>query len=419
MLPPSPGTTPVDNATNVPGNSNITITFSEGVNVEGSWFKIEGSTSGIHTAAVTGGPTTWTLNPDTSFGSTETVTVTVFAAGITDTDTNDPPDKMAADYTFDFTTAVNASPTITDSKPASVTISEDGSPTAFSLTLNATDADGDTITWSISSAASHGTATASGTGTSKAIGYTPTANYNGSDSFTVQVSDGNGGTDTIVVNVTINAINDAPTITDTKPAAVTMDEDGSPTAFSLTLNATDADNDTITWSISSAASHGTATASGTGASKAIGYTPTADYNGSDSFTVQVSDGNGGTDTIIVNVTINPVNDAPCFAATASPCVPALPGAQTFNEDTPRVFNTAGSNRIRVSDPDSGASNVTFTASVLHGHDQRFNCRRFGNEQQHCQHPGGRHRREHRHGHQRSHLHPDVELQRQRHAHSEH
>ena len=42
------------------------------------------------------------------------------------------------------------------------------------------------------------------------IGYTPTANYNGSDSFVVQVSDGNGGTDTITVNVTIEAVNDAP-----------------------------------------------------------------------------------------------------------------------------------------------------------------------------------------------------------------
>ena len=61
-----------------------------------------------------------------------------------------------------------------------------------------------------------------------------------------------------------------------------MSEDGSPTAFALTLNATDPDvSDTLTWSILTAAAHGAATASGTGASKAIGYTPTANYNGSD------------------------------------------------------------------------------------------------------------------------------------------
>ena len=40
------------------------------------------------------------------------------------------------------------------------------------------------------------------------------------------------------------------------------------------------------------------------------YTPAADYNGTDSFTYTVSDGNGGTDTGTVNVTVTPVNDAP-------------------------------------------------------------------------------------------------------------
>ena len=66
-------------------------------------------------------------------------------------------------------------------------MSEDGSPTPFNLSLHATDTDGDTLTWSISSGASHGTASASGNGSPKAIGYSPTGNYNGSDSFVVMV----------------------------------------------------------------------------------------------------------------------------------------------------------------------------------------------------------------------------------------
>src|SRR5205807_1867590 len=99
----------------------------------------------------------------------------------------------------------------------------------------------------------------------------------------------------------------------------------------------------------------------------LGNTTGADVNGPDSFTVKVNDGTGDSNEVgTVSVTVVGVNDAPCFSATPSPCVPALPGAQTFNEDTPRVFNTAGSNRIRVSDVDSGAGNVTLTASVLHG-----------------------------------------------------
>jgi PKD repeat protein len=78
------------------------------------------------------------------------------------------------------------------------------------LNLNATDSDGDPIEWSITTNASHGTATVSGTGTSKSISYTPSANYNGSDTFTIQISDDLGGTDTMTVNITINPRNDLP-----------------------------------------------------------------------------------------------------------------------------------------------------------------------------------------------------------------
>ena len=205
---------------------------------------------------------------------------------------------------------VNAPPVITEGASVDVIMSEDDSPTAFDLTLNATDPDGDPLTWSISNPAGNGTATAIGTGLSKAIDYTPIIGYSGTDSFDVQVSDGEGGTDTITVNVTIDAVNDAPIITEGATVTVTMSEDGSPTAFDLTLNATDADGDTLTWSISTPAGNGTATAIGTGLSKVIGYSPGADYNGSDSFEVQVSDPNGGMDTITVNVTIDPINDAP-------------------------------------------------------------------------------------------------------------
>jgi hypothetical protein len=121
---------------------------------------------------------------------------------------------------------------------------------------------------------------------------------------------------------TSQVINRIPVITEGTSTSVTMDEDGSPTAWSLTLNATDADGDTLTWSILTLATHGTATASGTGTSKAIGYTPTANYNGSDSFVVQVSDGYGGTDDIAVNITVNPRNDPP--VNTVAPNISGIP-----------------------------------------------------------------------------------------------
>jgi hypothetical protein len=187
--------------------------------------------------------------------------------------------------------------------------------------LNATDVENDTITWSISTDGSNGTASASGNGTSQTISYTPDANYNGSDSFVVQISDGNSGTDTITVNVTINNVNDPPVITEGATTSQTVNEDNT---LNFTLNATDIDNDTITWSISTNGSNGTASASGNGTSQTISYTPDANYNGSDSFIVQISDGNGGTDTITVNVTISPVNDSPEITEGATT-------SQTFNE----------------------------------------------------------------------------------------
>jgi predicted extracellular nuclease len=103
--PPSvSSTTPAGGATNVEVDSNISITFSEAVNVSGSWFSIACGDSGSHTAVVSGGPTTFTLNPDSDFAASETCTVTVFAAQVTDQDANDPPDNMVADFSFTFQT---------------------------------------------------------------------------------------------------------------------------------------------------------------------------------------------------------------------------------------------------------------------------------------------------------------------------
>jgi predicted extracellular nuclease len=98
-------TNPADNATGVAVGSNVTVTFSEPVDVSGSWFSISCASSGAHTAAVSGGPTTFTLNPDTDFATGEACAITIDDAQVTDQDTDDPPDNMAADHVFDFQTA--------------------------------------------------------------------------------------------------------------------------------------------------------------------------------------------------------------------------------------------------------------------------------------------------------------------------
>lgn len=104
LAPSVAGVAPADGATNVPLDANITVTFSEPVDVAGGWYSIACGVSGAHTAVVSGGPTTFTLNPDVDFALGETCTATVVAAQVTDQDTDDPPDAMAADYTWSFTT---------------------------------------------------------------------------------------------------------------------------------------------------------------------------------------------------------------------------------------------------------------------------------------------------------------------------
>jgi predicted extracellular nuclease len=95
-------TTPSSGASGVARDASITINFSEPVDVSGSWYAISCATSGAHTAAQSGGPTSYTLDPDADFATGETCTVTVFAAQVSDQDALDPPDNMSADHTFSF-----------------------------------------------------------------------------------------------------------------------------------------------------------------------------------------------------------------------------------------------------------------------------------------------------------------------------
>lgn len=233
--------------------------------------------------------------------------------------------------TYDENFAINVTdvdegpPVITWGGTTPEIMDEDGAPTPWpgvvgDLVANDPDT-GQTLTWSVSTLATNGLATISGgtvSPSSPAVyTYAPFANYNGADTFTVQVTDGTTPV-TQVVNVTINAINDAPVITFTGGTPYVMDEDGSPTAWPGVvgdLSAADVDTgNTLTWTVSAAATNGTATVNGAGGVFPLNpttftYAPFANYNGVDSFTVQVSDG-ALTDTQVVNVTVNAINDVP-------------------------------------------------------------------------------------------------------------
>jgi predicted extracellular nuclease len=96
-------TYPVNGATDFPVGSNPTVTFGEPVNVTDPWFTLVCSTSGTVPAAVSGGPTIFTLDPAANLVNGESCTLTIFATNVTDQDTNDPPDNMATNVAVGFT----------------------------------------------------------------------------------------------------------------------------------------------------------------------------------------------------------------------------------------------------------------------------------------------------------------------------
>ncbi len=196
-------TNPADDATNQSPNTNITITFSEPVNVTGNWFQIACSVSGTRNpadTAVTGGPTTYTINPNADFTAPESCTVTVFAAQVTDQDTNDAPDNMAANYVFNFDVNIAPPVAVDDMRSATGNIRIDTSGSGYSVLTNDIGT-GLLITGSDMLSAHGGEVTVNTlTGT---FSYNPPVGYEGPDSFNYTITNG-AGSDVGTVNITVN-----------------------------------------------------------------------------------------------------------------------------------------------------------------------------------------------------------------------
>ncbi|HIF9323371.1 TPA: tandem-95 repeat protein, partial [Photobacterium damselae] len=196
-----------------------------------------------------------------------------------------------------ITVTVNVTP-VNDAPVGEDVSAETQEETAVTGQLTATDVDGDNLTFKPGSDPTNGSVTVNSDGSWE---YVPNSDFNGEDSFTVVVDDGNGGTDTITVTVNVTPVNDAPVGEDV--SAETQEE----TAVTGQLTATDADGDNLTFKPGTNPENGSVTINSDGSWE---YVPNTDFNGEDSFTVVVDDGNGGTDTITVTVNVTPVNDAP-------------------------------------------------------------------------------------------------------------
>ncbi|WP_230469907.1 tandem-95 repeat protein [Lujinxingia vulgaris] len=195
-------------------------------------------------------------------------------------------------------TPVNDAPVATDDD---FSVDED-SADPLNVLINDTDIDSATLSVSAVTQPTHGTVTIN---TESTITYAPDPNFNGSDTFTYTVSDGEF-TDTATVDITVNPVNDAPVATDD---VLSVDEDDV-ASLDVLINDTDIDNATLSVASVAQPTNGAALLNTDGT---ISYAPDANFDGSDAFSYTVTDGQL-TDTATVNVTVNPVNDAPEFIA---------------------------------------------------------------------------------------------------------
>jgi len=122
----------------------------------------------------------------------------------------------------------------------SVSTDED---TSIIIFLTGTDADGDTLTFTVG-AASNGTVTQYG----DTVLYTPNPNYNGMDSLEYTVSDGIS-TSTSTITITITSVYDLPEITFSLVDTISIEENESMIPISIKLEGIDAGDESVTFDL--------------------------------------------------------------------------------------------------------------------------------------------------------------------------
>ncbi len=245
---------------------------------------------------------------------------------------------------------LNDAPTAVDD--ALVTLSNTSG--AVAVLANDTDPDGDTLAVTGVSTPASGSATLEADGS---ITYQPASGFAGTDGFDYTIADGNGGTATGHVAVTVVFVNAPPVAVDD---TATVAEDGS-VSIDAVANDTDADGGALAIVAVGAAANGTATLAPDGT---ISYVPATNYNGPDSFSYTVADGIGFTDSGTVSVSVTPVNDGPT----------AVSDGATTPEDTAVTIDVAANDSdidgdaltpIAVTSPVAGSVSVTPDGTLLY------------------------------------------------------
>jgi VCBS repeat-containing protein len=274
----------------------------------------------------------YTYTPDANYNGADSFTYLVNDGAL---------DSNIATVTLAIT-AVNDAPTLGDLNLAAV----EDTALAMNLLAQATDIEGDPLTAAIVAGPLHGQISINADGS---FTYTPELNFNGADSFTYKVNDGQLDSNIATVTLTIAAVNDAPVAAD---AAMATLED---TALVIDLRtyATDVDSTVFTARIVTGPAHGVLTQNVDGT---FSYIADANYNGADSFTYLVNDGALDSNIATVTLAITSVNDAPQGAN----------ATVTTLEDTPYVFQVTDFGFADAIDAASNAGANNFANVIISG-----------------------------------------------------
>ena len=157
---------------------------------------------------------------------------------------------------------------------------------------NDTDKDGDSLTIKSVTNPEHGSAVIN----SAKIDYTPEENFSGTDTFSYEISDNNGGTNSATVTVQVDKKENSTPVANDDIATTNYN-----TAIIIDVlkNDTDADEDTLSIKSTTSPNNGTVSI----ANGKIKYSPNSTFSGTDSFEYTITDSNNAEAKAKVTVTV--------------------------------------------------------------------------------------------------------------------
>ncbi|MBI1766667.1 MAG: tandem-95 repeat protein, partial [Acidobacteria bacterium] len=252
---------------------------------------------------LTGTPPNVTYNPTANFNGPDAFT---FKANDGRLDSNIATVSLTV-------TPVNDAPV---AQGSNIAISEDA---PGNLILQASDVDGDPLTFTITKQPSNGTLS----GTAPNLIYTPNPNFFGTDEVRFRASDGKTNSNEAVIGIIVTSVNDAPTITVPGPQSVIT---GQPVSFTVTAADVDA-NDTLTLTATNTPAGSTFTQTNATTGQ-FTWTPTEAQAGSFTVTFAVRD-----------------NGLPMLSATNTVTIVVSPQTTNITIDAPSQLNATENQQV--------------------------------------------------------------------------